>query len=65
MCYRGGILGTNSQIEKRHDGKWEVVPPHSDNVACLISAEQVGLEPLVIELGTKKDLERALLVEFL
>ena len=55
-CEAGGYIGTYSQLKN-----------DSDDIACLISAEQVGMEPASVKVGTIKDLEegKVLLVEFL
>lgn len=62
LCYRGGLLGIYSQIEKRPFGN--VTEPHSDDISCLISEHFDGLEAPKIKVGAKAELKEALLVEF-
>jgi hypothetical protein len=56
-CEAGGKIGTYSQLTKNK----------SDDIACLISAEKVGMERASVKVGTKDDLDKGkgLLVEFL
>ena len=51
---KGGILGSYSELK-------------SGEVACLVASEceKIGSEPSKIKMGTKVDLDKALLVEFL
>ena len=53
-CYRGGKIGTSVRKSPKSG-------------ACLVPAEQVGIEPASVKLGTKDDFDKGkgLMVEFL